>query len=415
MTDQASSIYSSIDDVPLIVSPHHKLPQPINLPYDFAIIPEIISEYHQYDFKLENTVIEESQRRRLCAEEFAKTMEEQTRKNEETRRQRERELTKRLAPGFDPDADEGILQPVKVLASRKGRESEGSQPFHQHVRSASADSTARAKESLQSGNSKHFGTTIPQSKQSNLFSFLEFEQGLPPPDPWDTPEAIVDDLTALKDVLGVQMNTSGSSLSNVPLENPNNSTLFRSSTSIQASQSMAPNTGSLRPLSLQPLIRDQNSSSQLSRALSHLNISHPSGFSSSPSLPAITSAPQRSLPSPPSKPTPVNVLSNTTHTNDDSASTETHLMESSPFTSSQASNSHWGLPNLNFDSSQTPSHAQQSQQSHPQEEEKSLDLSNSESVNQLIQMGFSHDQSLDALKRYDYDLEKATNYLLDMI
>jgi epidermal growth factor receptor substrate 15 len=34
-------------------------------------------------------------------------------------------------------------------------------------------------------------------------------------------------------------------------------------------------------------------------------------------------------------------------------------------------------------------------------------------IKQLIGMGFSRSQAVDALRRYDNDLEKATNFLLD--
>jgi len=34
-------------------------------------------------------------------------------------------------------------------------------------------------------------------------------------------------------------------------------------------------------------------------------------------------------------------------------------------------------------------------------------------INQLLNMGFTREQSRGALEKYDYDLEKATNHLLD--
>ncbi|KAG0007619.1 hypothetical protein BGZ80_004440, partial [Entomortierella chlamydospora] len=53
-------------------------------------------------------------------------------------------------------------------------------------------------------------TSVPSFNATARLDFREFEQGLGPPDPWDTP---VDDLTALKDVISQQMGHSSSSQS----------------------------------------------------------------------------------------------------------------------------------------------------------------------------------------------------------
>ncbi|KAF9188838.1 hypothetical protein BGZ51_000296 [Haplosporangium sp. Z 767] len=50
-------------------------------------------------------------------------------------------------------------------------------------------------------------STLPTFNAATRLDFREFEQGLGPPDPWDTP---VDDLTALKDVISQQMGHSSS-------------------------------------------------------------------------------------------------------------------------------------------------------------------------------------------------------------
>ncbi|KAG0268268.1 hypothetical protein BGZ95_002523 [Linnemannia exigua] len=55
-------------------------------------------------------------------------------------------------------------------------------------------------------------STIPSFSATRL-DFREFEQGLGPPDPWDTP---VDDLTALKDVISQQMGHSSSTMQQDP-------------------------------------------------------------------------------------------------------------------------------------------------------------------------------------------------------
>ncbi|KAG0264358.1 hypothetical protein BG011_006964 [Mortierella polycephala] len=50
-------------------------------------------------------------------------------------------------------------------------------------------------------------STLPTFNAATRLDFREFEQGLGPPDPWDTP---VDDMTALKDVISQQMGHSSS-------------------------------------------------------------------------------------------------------------------------------------------------------------------------------------------------------------
>jgi hypothetical protein len=51
--------------------------------------------------------------------------------------------------------------------------------------------------------------------------------------------------------------------------------------------------------------------------------------------------------------------------------------------------------------------------SSPKNEEHDND-DNSELINKFINMGFTKEQAVDALVKHDYDLHKATNYLLDL-
>lgn len=43
MADHVSSIYSAIEDVPIIASPQYRVPKQVSLPYDFAIVPDDVS------------------------------------------------------------------------------------------------------------------------------------------------------------------------------------------------------------------------------------------------------------------------------------------------------------------------------------------------------------------------------------
>lgn len=86
---------------------------------------------------------------------------------------------KSLAPGLS--ADGGMLKPV--------------------VASSATDDVGGVG-GLESGSQTETGNKDDKVPNPKNFSYLEFEPGLPPLNPWDTPETLTDDLKALAAVMG---------------------------------------------------------------------------------------------------------------------------------------------------------------------------------------------------------------------
>ncbi|KAG6379729.1 hypothetical protein JVT61DRAFT_10263 [Boletus reticuloceps] len=120
MVDQSTqSQYAAAARVPLIKSPAVRVPPPVQLPPDIHPLPDSVTPYFVYPFVLEpHTLSLESSRQSTLAT-YAARRQGLLRAREENKEQRRREALRRVAPGFDGNA-ETPLEPVPVRTSSGG-------------------------------------------------------------------------------------------------------------------------------------------------------------------------------------------------------------------------------------------------------------------------------------------------------
>jgi hypothetical protein len=218
---------------------------------------------------------------------------------------------------------------------------------------------------------------------------LEFEESLPPRNPWDPPNSIQDDISILREVIGSPVPTTsspnvGATGSPNFLGTPANHDMMVTNPqrSFHPSPLLQPSIGAPLPSQLSNQTFSSGSSithsnpDLLSNNLANLQISQNS-YSTSP----------------------INIHNNT------SSSVKSY---SSPSSGQERRPLHQPystppIPPKEVLSTSSPS---------PKNEESDND-DNSDLIKEIIHMGFTKEQAIDALEKYDYDLHKATNYLLD--
>ncbi|KAL7751695.1 hypothetical protein RI367_002694 [Sorochytrium milnesiophthora] len=161
------SAYAAVHDAPLTIASTYSIRPLKQFDYPFTIEPTIIHNSDAYLAALERTRQEAEQRRLRIA----------TRKQEREQQRIEEEASKE----------------AEAQARRRG-----SQASIGSENTVATTSTATAQEA----------NSLPRDHQggggasATGINFLDFEQGLPPPNPWDAPSTLNDDLAQLNDVMG---------------------------------------------------------------------------------------------------------------------------------------------------------------------------------------------------------------------
>ncbi|KAG2225413.1 hypothetical protein INT45_010049, partial [Circinella minor] len=182
------SIYSILQDVPVMVSHHYRLPKQIFINTELVPVPDSLNNLSTYSFNVEREALAEMSAARKQQQEERERLQ-----NEYVKRQKL--AARRIAPGF-LDTDTRILQP-EPLYHREEEEGGGGSVTTAVTTNGEGKTNEEEKEEVPS---------VPQQQQhqqqhqnQQQFDYQKFEQGLAPPDPWDQPE---NDLVALRSILG---------------------------------------------------------------------------------------------------------------------------------------------------------------------------------------------------------------------
>ncbi|CAH1755956.1 14492_t:CDS:2 [Entrophospora sp. SA101] len=215
-----SSIYSSIEDVPLVLTPQFMSLKPIKLPADFNLdIPQL----GHYDFNLERSVISETERYREEIIKLAQIRSQKLQAFQEARLQKQKEEARKIAPGF-LDTDRRMLTPVLVNNTKRrsshiengngiifASEENNDKNQKNHLRSASDDLSNRVVVCLKSKSGDDDDGDETNFKKP--FDYLEFEEQLSKNNQ-KTP--IQDDISILKEVIRNSISVSSPPLSKSP-------------------------------------------------------------------------------------------------------------------------------------------------------------------------------------------------------
>ncbi|CDH60755.1 hypothetical protein RO3G_03656 [Lichtheimia corymbifera JMRC:FSU:9682] len=158
MGDQGS-IYSILQDVPIMVSPHYRLPKQIFVSSELAPVPNSIDSLAAYPFTVEKETLSMMEEAQKQQEQDRERLSQLQQKYREERIKQQKLAARKIAPGF-LDTETRILKP---------------EPLHQ------------------------LGEESESMRRQQQVDYLRFEQALAPPDPWDQPE---NDMMALRSILG---------------------------------------------------------------------------------------------------------------------------------------------------------------------------------------------------------------------
>ncbi|KAI9025793.1 hypothetical protein CLU79DRAFT_743097 [Phycomyces nitens] len=191
MADQGSS-YAVLQHVPVMVSPQYTLPKQVTLGPEILPIPKDYLKLAIYPFTLEQETLEDvkisNQKQREAEEELARKREAY----EKEKINKQKIAARKIAPGF-LDTDTRILHPKQIYSSGRGIEEDGQDSANEEPRDESVEKDIKQLFPVRSKSPSQDKMT------TSAFDYLKFEQGLAPPDPWDTPE---NDMVALRSILG---------------------------------------------------------------------------------------------------------------------------------------------------------------------------------------------------------------------
>ncbi|KAG2185725.1 hypothetical protein INT43_002160 [Umbelopsis isabellina] len=199
--------YAAVLDIPIMASPLYQMPQAVSLGNRLAIIPENLNNLLLYPFTLEEEVLEGIKEFKVLESARYEELERKYQQYVEDKIHRQKVAARKIAPGF-LDTDTKILTPKPLnntipngrdLDNLPLQNTEFSHNSSRHNRSLSAEiplDRLTVSESSGVKPSTSISSGIGNKKPSNI-NYLEFEQGLAPLDPWDTPES---DLDALHEI-----------------------------------------------------------------------------------------------------------------------------------------------------------------------------------------------------------------------
>ncbi|KAJ2957722.1 hypothetical protein NQZ79_g6561 [Umbelopsis isabellina] len=212
--------YAAVLDIPIMASPLYQMPQAVRMATRRTRYQEPISYYtgkHQqsgmpfyyrwsYNSIPEEEVLEGIKEFKILESARYEELERKYQQYVEDKIHRQKVAARKIAPGF-LDTDTKILTPKPLNTIPNGRELDNlplqntdfSHNLSRHNRSLSAEiplDRLTVSESTGVKPSTSISSGIGNKKPSNI-NYLEFEQGLAPLDPWDTPES---DLDALHEI-----------------------------------------------------------------------------------------------------------------------------------------------------------------------------------------------------------------------
>ncbi|KAI9267431.1 hypothetical protein BY458DRAFT_511760 [Sporodiniella umbellata] len=162
---ETGSTYAALHNVPVMVSPHYRLPKKITVASELKPVPDSITQLVSYPFSIERQALLHAETSRKKSAEEEENLKAKMAQYEEEKIKQQKVAARKIAPGF-LDTDTRILKPEQ-----------------KHVSMPEAEE----------------GTVQPPALD-NRFDYLKFEQGLSPADPWDAPPE--NDFAALRSVLG---------------------------------------------------------------------------------------------------------------------------------------------------------------------------------------------------------------------
>ncbi|KND05196.1 uncharacterized protein SPPG_00856 [Spizellomyces punctatus DAOM BR117] len=212
--------YPPLSDVP-VVAKNYRPTNQVSLPYTYLDVEDNTVENFNYDFSLERGVLEEANRIQTERQLMAAAQDVLKRKLEADKLAKQR----RQAPGLAVDGE--IMQPTSASSSpaalgRTDLKLKTPSPIppldasalnsHGRLSEQEGNRLAGSVSSLSdSGRSGSNPSVADSARKHPGIDYLEFEQGLPPPDPWRT-EDDDDDLRMLKEVMGVPESRGTSSV-----------------------------------------------------------------------------------------------------------------------------------------------------------------------------------------------------------
>ncbi|ORX83460.1 hypothetical protein K493DRAFT_320259 [Basidiobolus meristosporus CBS 931.73] len=405
-----SLMYSALSDVPLTTTLKKKLPKSVKLPSEYAPLPHLKQLLQSaYDFKLERHIVTVADEKRKEEEARAAAQEESRKMVDKEKVDKERARLKAVAPGLSSEGE--ILQPVPVVSS--------------HGRAASMSPELETRREMSPTLEMLRPASDNKGGKPRNFNYLEFENGLPPANPWDTPKTSEDDLKILEDVLAGAVNQTP----HVGLD-PD----FDPLAPLSSSKSKPSSYKTSQPIIHNGLdvVSDAQAPEFIARSVTELSLSDtsPNHYNLPRSNTYSYGQPLHSSPNPPYRhPSQPHIAPSS-----QGASYPSHTAKSYYDSHSQLSAPHHSARYTTPGSSKT-NHAMppqlppkpakswyDSETSMPPpipplpaslHEDQAENEANVPQVRELVNMGFSKEQAIRALKAHDYDLVKATNYLLD--
>ncbi|KAH8551636.1 hypothetical protein BGW37DRAFT_491691 [Umbelopsis sp. PMI_123] len=373
MTDHANNLhvrghendsYAALQDIPIMVSPLYKMPKPVVLGNHLAVIPENVNNLLLYPFSLEPEVSKEVEQCRELDKRNAEVLNQKYQEYVHDKIQRQKVAARKIAPGF-LDTDTKILTPKPLNARINGQSTDTTTDMPspsnpaRHNRSMS-DEISSARLMLPQHGVKP-STSVSSglgSKKQNNINYLEFEQGLAPLDPWDTPE---NDIDALQEIWDARSPIKGDNRRRTVNELPGTSHMtYQQSANhgpLRSYQQQQPHHSLPLPHKQPPYSQPPPQypvTSSPSGTTSPIQHTYPPMRATSPVPPVPPARPPKAFDTtPPPPPPPVPAAANT---------------------------------------------------------ENSV---NNGLIQELIDMGFTREQAQNALEKNDNDISKATNFLLD--
>ncbi|KAH7097231.1 hypothetical protein BKA62DRAFT_716899, partial [Auriculariales sp. MPI-PUGE-AT-0066] len=110
-----SAHYAPTQLAPLIKNPAVRVPKPAVMPPDIHPLPDNISDYMVYPFALEQHVATIESARRATVASHAARRQAYLKSREQEKERHKREVLRRVAPGFNPDAP---LTPTRATPAK---------------------------------------------------------------------------------------------------------------------------------------------------------------------------------------------------------------------------------------------------------------------------------------------------------
>ncbi|KAI8387448.1 hypothetical protein BD560DRAFT_486300 [Blakeslea trispora] len=376
MGDQGST-YAVLQSVPVMVSPLYILPKKVSIYSELQALPNDLSHLPTYSFHFERDVISQIEIARNRAHEAEEALEIKKKQYEEERINKQKLAARKIAPGF-LDTDTRILQPQQTYVydqptthSPDGEESRPVVSPKMSFPSLNGNTSSPPQKHMVSSASM---SSLPIAHDHKHFDYLKFEQGLAPADPWDTLE---NDMVALKSILGSPKSNYVSSKSH-------------SSPPAYLNQHQQSYT---QPLPSMPRPYQKNEGVYWNLQNNH----------SSPNVSSY-SVPTQQRHSTPVPALPPKLFNNSPLP---SSSTSSPIISSPPVPHTLSNEYQPTINNKTTVLSPPPPPPL------PPPPSSQPTIPHENLIAELGNMGFTRAQSIDALERNDYDLMKATNFLLD--